>query len=209
MLFLIFDKIDTLKILRNITLCCFISFLYANAQIPYTKHYTVENGLPSNTVYSTIEDHEGYLWFSTNVGVSKFDGYNFENFTVFDGLLDNEVISTKLDSDNNIWFLGYNGKLSLHKNDVFINQEQNQNFKINNLDAVNQDYDGKVYFVSYFNGYSNVYTRNKENNPTLQFSIKGSKKSMIFTENKRGFYLDQTNSLFSFIGRKSSLIYPV
>ena len=113
-------------------------------------------------------------------------------------MLDNEVISTKLDSDNNIWFLGYNGKLSLHKNDVFINQEQNQNFKINNLDAVNQDYDGKVYFVSYFNGYSNVYTRNKENNPTLQFSIKGSKKSMIFTENKRGFYLDQTNSLFSF-----------
>ena len=55
------------------------------------KHYTTENGLNSNTAYASLSDVEGYLWFATDKGVSRFDGTTFTHFTTDDGLTDNEV----------------------------------------------------------------------------------------------------------------------
>lgn len=43
-------------------------------------HLTVEDGLPNNTVNSVTRDHEGYLWFATENGVSRYDGYTYANF---------------------------------------------------------------------------------------------------------------------------------
>ncbi|MDR3309031.1 MAG: response regulator, partial [Tannerella sp.] len=44
------------------------------------RHYEVENGLPSNTVRSIIQDSRGFIWFGTENGLSRFDGYTCKNF---------------------------------------------------------------------------------------------------------------------------------
>ncbi|MBL7857664.1 MAG: hypothetical protein JNM57_08240 [Cyclobacteriaceae bacterium] len=56
------------------------------------KNFTEKNGLPSNTVYSSIPDKHGRLWMSTNNGIARFDPVTqqFLHFTVSDGLQDNE-----------------------------------------------------------------------------------------------------------------------
>ena len=54
------------------------------AQQPVFNHYSVDDGLPSNTVYNITQDSQGYLWFATGIGVSRFDGHEFRNFD-FDG----------------------------------------------------------------------------------------------------------------------------
>lgn len=36
-------------------------------------HYTQKDGLPNNTVYGILEDDQGRLWMSTNVGLARFD----------------------------------------------------------------------------------------------------------------------------------------
>ena len=50
--------------------------------------FTVENGLPDNTIYAALPDFAGFLWLSTNRGISKFNtkNYNIINFTQSDGL---------------------------------------------------------------------------------------------------------------------------
>ena len=37
------------------------------------RSYTEEDGLPNNTVYAVVKDDRGYLWLSTNRGLSRFD----------------------------------------------------------------------------------------------------------------------------------------
>jgi signal transduction histidine kinase/ligand-binding sensor domain-containing protein/DNA-binding response OmpR family regulator len=50
--------------------------------------YTDKDGLSGNTIYGILEDDDGYLWISTNQGLSKFDPVEetFYNFDVVDGL---------------------------------------------------------------------------------------------------------------------------
>ena len=33
------------------------------------QHYTLEEGLPSNTVYCSLKDKDGFLWFGTWYGL--------------------------------------------------------------------------------------------------------------------------------------------
>jgi signal transduction histidine kinase/ligand-binding sensor domain-containing protein/DNA-binding response OmpR family regulator len=54
--------------------------------------YTTEQGLISNSIRGLLEDREGYLWISTNNGISRFDPSNnrFTNYTKEDGLASNQ-----------------------------------------------------------------------------------------------------------------------
>ena len=44
-------------------------------------NYTEKDGLASDFVYRMTQDREGFLWFLTDKGISKFDGNSFKNFT--------------------------------------------------------------------------------------------------------------------------------
>jgi ligand-binding sensor domain-containing protein/signal transduction histidine kinase/DNA-binding response OmpR family regulator len=44
------------------------------------RNYTVTDGLKSNTVWTISQDEQGYMWFGTKDGLSKFDGYQFKSF---------------------------------------------------------------------------------------------------------------------------------
>ncbi len=50
------------------------------------KTYTVAEGLLRDNVSKIKQDSRGFLWFGTNDGVSRFDGYGFTNYTVANGL---------------------------------------------------------------------------------------------------------------------------
>jgi len=44
------------------------------------RHYTMTDGLVSNTVRSIMQDSLGYMWFGTTNGFSRYDGYTFVSF---------------------------------------------------------------------------------------------------------------------------------
>lgn len=50
---------------------------YAQSNNIRLRHINVENGLSSNTVWSVAQDNDGFMWFGTNNGLSKYDGNNF------------------------------------------------------------------------------------------------------------------------------------
>ncbi|MFV1981748.1 MAG: two-component regulator propeller domain-containing protein, partial [Rhodothermia bacterium] len=59
-----------------------------DAESGKVRHFTVEHGLPSNTVYAILEDERGFLWMSTNNGLSRLDPETetFQNFGLEVGL---------------------------------------------------------------------------------------------------------------------------
>ncbi len=64
-------------------------------QVNFTRILS-ENGLSQNSVHSILQDRQGFLWFATEDGLDKYDGYNF---TVYKN---NPNDSTSI-SDNFIW----------------------------------------------------------------------------------------------------------
>lgn len=52
------------------------------------KRYALADGLPQMQVTHLTQDHKGYLWVSHWNGLSRFDGFNFDNFTQKQGLAD-------------------------------------------------------------------------------------------------------------------------
>ena len=55
------------------------------AQLPM-RVYTTADGLAGDTVNCIVQDSHGFIWFCTNEGLSRFDGYRFQNFGADQGL---------------------------------------------------------------------------------------------------------------------------
>jgi|GEM_PF-885803 len=84
-----------------------------NTQLSFAQEkrqtfFTVDDGLPSNYIYRTLEDDKGFLWVPTNAGVARFDGKYFQVFTTKDGLPDNEVFGVVKEKDGRIWVECFN-----------------------------------------------------------------------------------------------------
>src|ERR1043165_5037962 len=89
------------------------------AQEPVWLHYTNQTGLPSNMVYDIYRDDEGYLWFATDKGVSRYNGIQFETFSTLHGLPNNELFYFKKDFQKRIWISTFNGDLCYYQDGVF------------------------------------------------------------------------------------------
>ncbi len=69
-----------------VTLLCFlflhthISSYALNAQELRFKHLTIEDGLSQNSVHCMIQDRQGFMWFGTQDGLNRYDGYSFSVF---------------------------------------------------------------------------------------------------------------------------------
>lgn len=136
----------------------------------YIQHST-NDGLPSNTVYYSLQDDQGYIWFGTDKGVSKFNGYTFENYNYKDGLGDNEIFDIYQDSQKRIWFSGYNGKLSFYSNGKFNNVDNNDSLKKIAFKGIGlnfkEDAKGSLYYITNESLYSSSYSSPLEISNTI------------------------------------------
>jgi len=57
-------------------------------------NYSIKDGLPNSCVYDVFQDNDGFIWLSTDNGLSKFNGKTFENFNTTNGLEENTILST-------------------------------------------------------------------------------------------------------------------
>ena len=42
---------------------------------------SIEHGLSQSSIYCITEDSKGFMWFGTEAGLNKYDGYNFTIYT--------------------------------------------------------------------------------------------------------------------------------
>src|SRR5947207_12282966 len=60
--------------------------LGARAERLPIKTYSTADGLPHNVINKIVRDSRGFLWFCTEEGLSRFDGYTFTNYGTNEGL---------------------------------------------------------------------------------------------------------------------------
>ena len=85
--------------------------------------YTVKDGLAGSTVYSMVQDKNGFMWFATETGLSRFDGTHFRNFYTADGLPDDEIIKLFVDSRNRIWIVPFKNSICYYQHGLIHNQQ--------------------------------------------------------------------------------------
>ena len=100
--------------------CVFGTLLAQNNPQPYFRNYTTDQGLPSSEVYCAYQDSKGYMWFGTDNGAARFDGYQFETFDAEDGLTSNVVFDIKEDGRGRIWFGTMTGEAFIWEGDTIM-----------------------------------------------------------------------------------------
>ncbi|MEA2575322.1 MAG: hypothetical protein QOH93_2620 [Chloroflexia bacterium] len=87
------------------------------ADIPFRSfdHLSTEDGLVGGAVEAILEDRHGFMWFGTQQGLNRYDGYNFKNYDFGaepDGLSDSNIRALLQDSASNIWIGTASGGLN-------------------------------------------------------------------------------------------------
>ena len=71
--------------------------------------YSIEDGLPQQTITGITKDRNGYMWFTTWNGICRFDGHSFVTYRVLPGdsndLATNRIDDIKIDAHNQLWLL--------------------------------------------------------------------------------------------------------
>ncbi|MEO8770802.1 MAG: histidine kinase [Ferruginibacter sp.] len=206
--------------------CCF--FFAARGQEYSYKHYEIKDGLVGNNVYQTVEDKEGFLWFATETGVSRFDGTSFKNFTTAEGLPDNEILKLFVDSKGRVWMMPfksaicyyYHGKMYNTKNDsvlarlpiksnvlqmfedtahnLFFMEQGRMNVLLKNGNVISTDDEQEHIYYCYGGGL------NSKLQPVvfLQFQPPSSLYSISFVKDKLAF--ERVSDSIAFFGSKFS-----
>ncbi|HEX6739234.1 MAG TPA: two-component regulator propeller domain-containing protein, partial [Vicinamibacteria bacterium] len=82
------------------------------------RHFTQRDGLANDVVYGILPDGDGYLWLSTNNGLSRFDprSRSFKNYDVAQGLQSNEFNfgAHYRSASGELFFGGVNGLNAFH-----------------------------------------------------------------------------------------------
>ena len=89
--------------LSKAALCCLLLPLLAHAEQLPIRIYRTADGLARDNVQAIVADKNGYLWFGTNEGLSRFDGYEFTNYGVNEGLPNAAVNALLITRDGGLW----------------------------------------------------------------------------------------------------------
>ena len=79
-------------------------------QLPI-KVYTTADGILRDRVNRIKQDSRGFLWFCTEEGLSRFDGYQFTNYTTNQGL-PHRLVTDVLETQEGEYWIATGGGLS-------------------------------------------------------------------------------------------------
>lgn len=122
-----------------------LHFIAAEAQqtsIPFT-HLSSVDGLSQNSINCILKDRYGYMWFGTQDGLNRYDGYRFvvyrHKLKDSASLPSNDITALCEDGAGNLWIGTNNGGLSQYnrKNNSF------NNFKTTASESVTALYEDK------------------------------------------------------------------
>jgi signal transduction histidine kinase/ligand-binding sensor domain-containing protein len=88
--------------------------VYTQNKIKF-EHFSTEAGISNDLIYQIIQDKYGFLWFATQAGLNKYDGYNFtvyKNDPQNKNSLANDNLQTVCEFNEFIWVGTWGGGLN-------------------------------------------------------------------------------------------------
>jgi PAS domain S-box-containing protein len=95
------------KSINKLIILSFLLLFFRNSfsQQFFVKSYTIEDGLPTRNISDACQDNEGIMWFATNFGISKYDGFRFTNYDAKSGLPNQTYRKIKVDEKGILWVM--------------------------------------------------------------------------------------------------------
>ena len=192
-----------------VTTVLFLS-LFSAASYTQTKEnlkflrLSLEEGLSQSIVYQTIQDSDGFLWFGTQDGLNKYDGYKF---TVYRNdpndpltLSNNCVLSILEDRFGNLWVGTRGGGVNRfdRRNERFISYKNNPKDPLslsnNYIHCLFEDSDGTIWIGTNGGGLNRFDRRNGKfkvykNSPTDLNSISNDIVTSIVEEDQNTLWV--------------------
>jgi len=189
------------RLLFAVTLLPCIGIYARRPQIEF-KHLKVKDGLSQSWVKSICQDHQGFMWFGTNEGLNKYDGYNFtiykNNPEDKNSISNNDIETLYEDKNGNLWISTTNG-LNLYdrENDRFIYNIPISRRRINGFLELE---DGRFFLTSRNNG---LHLYNPKNDSVISFlpdeedkySLSGNETTCILMDNNGNIWIGTSDGL--------------
>jgi len=134
------------------------------------SNLSVEQGLSQSTVNTILQDRTGYLWFGTQDGLNKYDGFTFTIYrhdaSDSTSISDNWISSIFEDSKGVMWICTYSGGLNRYdpENECFIRYRHESgkpsSISGNNVTSIVEE-TSSVYWVGVWGGGLNKFVEGR------------------------------------------------
>jgi ligand-binding sensor domain-containing protein len=120
-------KISANRLVLFVFLVAWQSLATHAEQLP-VRIYTTADGLPRDRVYEIVSDARGFIWFCTNDGLSRFDGYELTNYGIAHGLPHRVINGLLITKRGEYWLATDSGVARFNPNAA----NPNAKFQVNN-----------------------------------------------------------------------------
>ncbi|MDX8340702.1 two-component regulator propeller domain-containing protein [Draconibacterium sp. IB214405] len=137
-----------------LTLCYTFVCSFSNGQEYQIEYLSVEDGLSHNKVTSIVQDKYGFMWFGTNGGLNRYDGYQFKHYKPnreqVTSIQNASVESLFRDSADRLWVGTQSGGYSYYdvEKDIFVVPPGADKLNKNPVVSFNEDASGNIFISS-------------------------------------------------------------
>ena len=166
------------------------------------RHYEVEDGLPSNTIRSLIQDSHGFMWFGTENGLSRFDGHTFKNYRTIQSdstsLGNNYIYSLYEDSFHTFW-IGTNEGIYIYNFEFesfsYFSVKTNNGIAItSHITAIHEDHEQNIWFATLTQG---IFRYDRQQGKLFQYELSCSNHEVQNANMALALYVDHRNNVWT------------
>jgi ligand-binding sensor domain-containing protein/signal transduction histidine kinase len=167
-------------------------------------HISIEQGLSQSSARVILQDSRGFLWFGTEDGLNRYDGYNFKTFKpdpdVSSSLSDRWINSIVEDDQGYIWVATNQGGISRYDPGTqqftrFLHDEKNpSSLSDNHVNVLYKDKDGRIWAGTYsgldlFDPETNSFKNYVREPSKAEGGLTGKNITAIFQDNRGIFWI--------------------
>lgn len=161
-------------------------------------HITIEQGLSQSSVTAIFQDSRGFMWFGTQDGLNRYDGYTFKTFKpdpdITNSLSDRWITSILEDEEGYLWIGTRAGGLNRYDPNTeqftrYMHEESHQQSLSDNhvnvlyMDRSNRLWIGTTNGLDVMDRASNSFTHYVYN-PSIQEGITGKNITAIYQDSR-------------------------
>ncbi len=170
-------------------------------------HFPFINQLPSNSINRIYHDKEGYMWFGSKDGLSRFDGYQIKVFRSSsinpNRLSSNGILCIAEDNQNRLWVGTLEGVNILDKRNYTIKRWENAYAGKDQINFIFRDNDNNMWVATTKNGLVRV----TPDGLSVHFSTRGTSGNYIPDNFVRCICQDSRNRIWALMPNKGIAFY--